>query len=203
MHAVSDPRIAYILLTLATIGLIAEISNPGLIFPGVIGSVCLLIAFYALGTLNAYWVGILLFLLAIGLFVAEIFTASFGILTAGGIASLIAGSLILFSHNPPGFEVNRVLLIVVSVIIAALIALIVGAVVRGQRRRVVTGSEGIIGKIGIAKTPLKPKGMVFVEGELWTATVDSGTVEPEEEVVVTKVDDGLKLLVTKRKKRGN
>src|SRR4030042_376288 len=107
LHVISDPNIAYILLSLATIGLITEISNPGLIFPGVVGGICLFLAFYSLGVLNAYWAGALLIFLAIGLFVAEVFTQAFGILTAGGIASLVIGSLILFSHNSPEMQVNK------------------------------------------------------------------------------------------------
>lgn len=202
LHVISNPNVAYILMTLATIGLITEISNPGMIFPGVIGGLSLLTAFYSLGTLDAYWAGILLILLAFGLFVAEIFVASFGILTAGGIASLVVGSLILFSHSSPALEVNRVLIAVVAILIAAFFAFVIGAVVKGQKRRVTTGVEGLVGKVAIAKTRLDPKGMVLVEGERWAAMVDSGRVEPEEEVIVTKVE-GLKLVVTKKKIKGS
>ncbi len=201
LHAISDPNIAYIMLTLATIGLITEISNPGMVFPGVVGGICLLMAFYSLGTLNAYWVGVLLMLLAFGLFVAEIFTTSFGILTAGGIGSLIAGSLILFSRSAPALQVNRGLIIVVSVLLALFFAFIVGAVVRGQRRKKVSGAEGLEGKVAIARTRLDPRGMVLVEGELWTAMVDGGVVDIGEEVIVTQVE-GLKLLVTRNKTNG-
>ncbi len=202
LHTISNPNIAYVLLTLATIGLITEISNPGMIFPGVIGGICLLMAFYSLGTLNAYWGGILLILLAFGLFVAEIFVTSFGILTAGGLVSLVVGSLILFSQSEglPVFEVNRGLIAVVVFLVAAIFIFIIGAVVKGQIRRVTTGAEGLVGKVAVARTKLDPKGMVFVEGELWTAVVDRGTVEPEEDVTVTKVE-GLKLSVTRKENR--
>jgi len=201
LQVISDPNIAYILLTLATIGLITEISNPGLIFPGVVGGICLFLAFYSLGVLNAYWAGVLLIFLAIGLFVAEVFTQAFGILTAGGIASLVIGSLILFSHSSPEMEVNRFLIAGVTILVAAFIAFIVGAAVRGQRRRVATGAEGLLGRVAVAKTSLDPKGTVLVDGELWKAVLDTGKVEPGEEVTVTKVE-GLKLLVTQRKSRG-
>jgi membrane-bound serine protease (ClpP class) len=198
LHVISDPNIAYILLSLATIGLITEISNPGLIFPGVVGGICLFLAFYSLGVLSAYWAGVLLILLAFGLFAAEIFTPAFGILTAGGVGSLVIGSLILFSHSSPAMEVNRGLIAGVTIIIAAFITFIVGAVVRGQRRRVETGAEGLVGRVAVAKTRLDPKGTVLVEGERWMATVDGGIVEPGEEVTVTEVE-GLKLIVTKKK----
>ncbi|MBM4445769.1 MAG: nodulation protein NfeD [Chloroflexi bacterium] len=201
LHVISDPNIAYILLSLATIGLITEISNPGLIFPGVVGGICLFLAFYSLGVLNAYWAGVLLILLAFGLFVAEVFTPTFGILTAGGITSLVIGSLVLFSHSSPAMEVNRGLIAGVTIGIAAFIVFLVGAVVRGQRRQVATGAEGLIGKVAIAKTSLAPKGTVLVDGELWKAVIDNGKVESGEEVTITKVE-GLKLLVTQRKIKG-
>jgi membrane-bound serine protease (ClpP class) len=198
LHVISDPNIAYILLSLATIGLITEISNPGLIFPGVIGGISLLIAFYSLGTLNAYWVGILLMVLAFVLFIAEIFTTTFGILTAGGLTSLIIGSLVLFSNNPPVLEVNRGLIAVVSIVVAAFTVFVIGAVIRGQRRKTITGSEGLVGKVGVVDKKLSPKGKVLVNGERWDANVDKGEVDIGQEVIITKVD-GLKLVVSKKK----
>lgn len=170
LHVISDPNIAYILLSLATIGLITEISNPGMIFPGVAGGVSLLLAFYSLGVLNAYWAGVLLILLAFGLFVAEVYTPTFGILTAGGITALVVGSLTLFSHS--SLEVNRGLIAVVTIVMAVFVAFLIWAVVRGQRRRVATGAEGLIGAVAIAQTALAPKGTVLIEGERWTAKVD-------------------------------
>ena len=198
LQTISNPNVAYILLSLATIGLITEISSPGLIFPGVIGGLSLLIAFYSLGTLNAYWAGLLLFILAFGLFVAEIFTPTFGILTAGGIVSLIIGSLLLFSNNPPVLAVSPGLIAVVVVVLAAFFVFVIGAVIRGQKRRAVTGIEALVGMVAEAKSELDPKGTVIVDGERWSARVDDGRVEPGEEVIVTKVE-GLKLVVTKKK----
>ena len=198
LQAISDPNIAYILLTLATIGLITEISNPGLIFPGVAGGLSLLLAFYSLGVLNAYWGGVALILLAMGLFIAEYFTTSFGLLTAGGIIALVMGSLILFSHSP-GIEVNRGLIVGVTIAIAAFAIFVIGAIIRGQKRRKATGAEGMIGKIAIAKTPLDPTGTVLAEGELWTAIAEEGKIAPREEVIITKVEE-LKLRVTKKSK---
>jgi membrane-bound serine protease (ClpP class) len=198
LHAISDPNIAYILLTLATIGLITEVSNPGLVLPGVVGGISLFLAFYSLGVLNAYWGGILLILLAVGLFIAEYFTHSFGLVTLGGIASLVMGSLILFSGTPE-IEVNRGLIAGVTAGVAAFAVFVVGAIVRGQRRRKTTGAEGMIGTIAIAKTPLDPTGTVLAEGELWTAASEGGKVEPGEEVIINKVE-GLKLRVTRKSK---
>ena len=198
LHAISDPNIAYILLTLATIGLITEVSNPGLVLPGVVGGISLFLAFYSLGVLNAYWGGILLILLAVGLFIAEYFTHSFGLLTGGAVTSLVMGSLILFSGSPE-VEVNRGLIAGVTAGVTAFAVFVIGAIVRGQRRRKVTGSEGMIGEIAIAKTPLNPTGTVLAQGELWTATSDGGKVAAGEKVTIDKVE-GLKLRVTKKSK---
>ena len=198
LQVISDPNIAYILFTLATIGLITEISNPGMIFPGVAGGISLFLAFYSLGVLNAYWGGIALILLGIGLFVAEAFTTSFGLFTAGGVTALVFGSLILFSHTPE-IEINRGLIAGVTAAMAAFAIFIIGAVVRGQRRRKATGAEGMIGALAIAKTPLAPTGTVLAQGELWTAMAEDDNIAPNEEVIITKVEE-LKLHVRKRSK---
>lgn len=200
LHVISDPNIAYILLSLAVIGLVTEVSNPGLIFPGVLGGLCLFMAFYSLGVLNAYWAGVLLILLAIGLFVAEVFTPTFGALTAGGIASLVIGSLVLFSRSPPSMQINKGLIAGVTIVMAAFVIFVIGAAVRGQRRKVATGPERLIGKVAVVKKPLAPKGKVSIDGELWTAIIDGGRADTGEEVTVTKVE-GLKLIVTKKKIR--
>ena len=198
LHTISDPNIAYILLSLASIGLIVEISNPGLIFPGVAGGISLCLAFYSLGVLDAYWGGIALILLAVGLFIAEYFTTTFGLLTAGGVASLVLGSLILFTHTP-GVEVSPGLIAGVAVGFSAFAVFVVGAIIRGQRRRKATGAEGMIGTTAIAKTPLDPTGTVLAQGERWTAASEGGRVAPGEEVIITKVE-ALKLWVTKKSK---
>jgi len=198
LQTISDPNIAYILFTLATIGLITEISNPGLVFPGVAGGISLFLAFYSLGVLDAYWGGIALLLLAVGLFIAEYFTTSFGLLTTGGVISLVMGSLILFSESP-GIEVSRGLIVGVTAGITAFAVFVIGAIVRGQRRRKATGAEGMIGTIAIAKTPLDPTGTVLAQGELWTAVSEGGRVARGEEVIISRVAE-LKLWVTKKSK---
>jgi len=199
LQMISDPNIAYILFTLATIGLITEITNPGMILPGVAGGISLFLAFYSLGVLNAYWGGVLLILLAIGLFVAEYLTTSFGLLTAGGVVSLVMGSLILFSHSP-GIEVNRGLIAGVTIGIAAFGIFVIGAIIRGQKRRKATGAEGMIGELAIAKTPLDPAGTVLAQGELWTAVAEGDKIRPGEEVIIDKVEQ-LKLWVVRKAKK--
>lgn len=203
LQVISDPNIAYILLSLATVGLITEVSNPGMIFPGVAGGISLIMAFYSLGVLNAYWGGVFLILLAVGLFVAELFITSHGALSAGGIAALVVGSLILFSHtySSPAMEVNRGLIAGVVIAIACFLIFVIGAIIRGQRRRKVTGAEGMIGEVAVAKMPLAPMGTVLAKGELWTAATEGERIERGEEVIITKVE-GLKLWVIKKLKKG-
>ncbi|MCX8126207.1 MAG: nodulation protein NfeD [Dehalococcoidia bacterium] len=198
MHVISNPNIAYLLLSLASIGLIVEISNPGLIFPGVFGGICLLLAFYSLGVLNASWGGVALIMLAFGLLVADLFVASHGVLTAGGVVSMVLGSLMLFSGGASyGLEVNRGLIAGVVTFVTAFFVFVLGAIVRGQRRRPAVGREEMVGQTARALTRLAPRGTVFFQGERWDAELDGGSVEAGEEVIVTKVD-GLKLLVRRK-----
>ena len=195
LHTISDPNIAYILFTLATIGLVTEISSPGLLFPGIVGAICLVLAFYALGVLDAYWGGAALMLLGVALFVAEYFTSSFGAFTAGGIAALVLGSIVLFSRSP-GIEVDRGLIAGVAIGAGAFSVFVLGAIIRGQRRRKATGTEGMIGRTALARTPLEPDGTVVAEGELWSARIVGEHVLPGDEVTIIGVD-GLKLRVQK------
>ena len=196
LFAISDPNIAYILLSLAMLGLMVEITNPGLIFPGVVGGICLLMAFYSLGVLPVNYAGVLLIVLAFGLFVAEVFTTTFGLFTAGGITSLVIGSLILFKGGPL-FQINLGLIAVVAICITALLAFVVYRVIRAHRRQASTGREELVGKRAVVKVALAPEGTVFFKGERWTAVSDGGRVEPGEEVIITKVD-GLTLYVVKK-----
>jgi membrane-bound serine protease (ClpP class) len=201
LFAISDPNIAYILLSLAILGITVEIFNPGLIFPGVTGAVAGLLSFYSLGMLPVNLAGILLIVLAFGLFIAEAFTAAFGLLTAGGITALVVGSLILFKGGPL-FQVDPVLIAVVAVIFAGLLAFVVNRIVVAHRRQAATGREEALGKTATVRTALEPEGTVFHEGEIWKAVLDDGQAQPGEEVVITRVD-GLKLFVTKNKQGGD
>ncbi len=197
LHAISDPNIAYILLSIGSLGIIAEIYNPGALFPGIIGAISLLLAFYSLGVLDARLGGILLILLAFGLFIAELFTHSFGLLTAGGVTALVLGSLILFPGGGPLFQINPWLIAVVVICIAAFFVFAIQRIVRAHRRQATTGREELVGKTAVVKVALDPEGMVLFKGERWTAISEKGRVKPGEEVIITKVD-GLKLYVTKK-----
>ena len=195
LFVISDPNIAYILLSLGMMGLFFELASPGAILPGVVGAICLFLAFYSLGMLPVNYAGVLLIVLAFGLFIAEIFVASQGLLALGGVASLAIGSMILMGS--PMFRIHPGLIAGVVIVVVAFFAFVVRAVVLSHRAQQPTGRESMVGMVAVARTPLDPKGTVFVHGERWEATVDEGRVEPGEEVVITEVD-GLRLKVKKK-----
>lgn len=197
LHAISDPNIAYILLSLGTIGIIAEIYSPGTFFPGIIGAISLLLAFYSLGVLDANLGGVLLILLAFGLFIGEVLTATFGLFTAGGIIALVLGSLILFPVGGPLFQVDPWLIAVVTILVASVFAFVISRIIRAHRRQASTGREELVGKTAVVKVALEPEGIVFFKGERWAAISEKGRIKPGETVIITKVD-GLKLYVTKK-----
>jgi membrane-bound serine protease (ClpP class) len=196
LYTIADPNIAYLLLSLATLGIIVWISHPALIFTGIIGGISLLLAFYSLGVLPVNYAGVALIALAFILFVAEIFTPGFGILATGGIISLVLGSLILFKGGPL-FQISPWLIVTITIIIAGFLAFAVSQIMRARRRQAATGREELIGKTAIVKVALEPEGMVFYNGELWSATSETGRVEPGEQVIIIKID-GLKLYVNKK-----
>ncbi len=198
LHAISDPNIAYILLSIGSIGIIAEIYNPGMFFPGIIGAISLLLAFYSLGVLDARWGGILLILLAFGLFIGEVLTTTFGVFTAGGVAALVLGSLILFPRGSPLFTVDPWLIAVVVILVAGFFAFVIQRIIRTYRRQAYTGREELVGKTAVVQVDLDPEGIVLFKGERWTAVSQKkGGVKAGEEVVITRVE-GLKLYVNKK-----
>ena len=197
LYAIADPNIAYILMSLAMLGIMAEIFNPGLIFPGIVGGISLLLAFYSLGVLPVNYAGVLLIVLAFGLFVAEVLTTTFGLFTAGGITALVIGSLILFQGASPVFQIDPWLIATVTIVIAGAFAFIINRAISAHRKQAKTGREELIGKIAIVKVALNPEGTVFLKGERWSAISKEGSVAPGEEVVIEKLD-GLMLYVTKK-----
>ncbi|MDD5288606.1 MAG: nodulation protein NfeD [Dehalococcoidales bacterium] len=195
--AISDPNIAFTLMGLASIGLFVEITNPGLIFPGVIGAISLIFSLFALGNLPVNIAGILLIVLAFVLFIVEAVTpATFGALTAGGIASMIVGGLILFKGGPL-FNVDIWLIVIFAVCIGALFAFIISRIVKAHHLQATTGMEELIGSEAVVRTMLNPEGTVFFKGELWGAVSEAGNIEPGEAVTIKKIE-GLKLFVIKK-----
>ena len=196
LYTISDPNIAFLLLSLATLGIFVEITNPGLIFPGVVGAISGILAFYSLGQLPVNIAGLLLIVLALGLFIAEVLTTTFGLFTAGGVISLVLGSLILFKGGPV-FEINRWLIATVAITLSVVLAFVVNRVIRAHRRQAATGREELAGKTALVRVALDPEGAVLFKGEHWTAVSEGGRIEPGEEVIINKVDS-LKLYVTKK-----
>jgi membrane-bound serine protease (ClpP class) len=197
LYAIADPNIAYLLLSIATLGIMAEIFNPGLIFPGIVGGISLLLAFYSLGMLPVNYAGILLIVLAIGLFIGEVLTTTFGLFTAGGVVSLVIGSLILFQGASPVFRIDPWLIATVTIIITGALTFIVQRAISAHRRQAKTGREELIGKTASVKVALNPEGTVFYKGERWNAISEDGEIKPGEEVTINRVD-GLVLYVSKK-----
>jgi len=174
LHALSDPNLAYILLLVGVYGLIFELSNPGAIFPGVAGGICLILAFYSLAVLPISYAGLALLLLGIGLLVADVFATSHGVLTVGGIIAFVAGSVMLTGARGPGLAIAWPVIISAAVVTLVFFLLVVGLGVRAQFRKVTTGAEGLVGAVGVARTDLAPEGTVMVQGELWKARAAEG-----------------------------
>jgi len=195
LDLISDPNIAYILLILGFYGLYFELSNPGAIFPGVAGSISLILAFYALSNLPINYAGLMLIILAIGLFIAEAFITSHGILGIGGTIAMVIGSVMLIDSPSPYLRISWAVIIPVVALSALLFIITVSLAVRIQREKADTGKEGMLGLEGEAKTDIHAQGQVFVRGEYWNAWSDE-LIRPGERVKVESIN-GLKLKVKK------
>ena len=169
LRTISNPNIAYILMMIGLAGLYFELSHPGAIFPGVIGGISLILAFFALQTLPVNYAGILLIVLAIIFFIMEMKITSYGLLSIAGIVSLLLGSLMLFEGDTPGMKLSLQVLLPTIIVISGFFVAVASLVFRAQMAKPATGSGGLIGEIGIVKKPLTPEGKVFVHGELWNA----------------------------------
>jgi membrane-bound serine protease (ClpP class) len=193
LRIVTDPTIAYLFLLLGLAGLYFEFSTPGAILPGVLGGICLILALYAFQQLPINYAGVLLILLAIVMFIAEIKVISHGILTLGGIAALIMGSMMLIDSPVPGMRIPLTAILLTTGATAGFFLFVVGAGIKALQRKTTTGSEGIIGEVGVVRSRLAPRGQVFLCGELWNAESEE-PVEAGDSVRVTKVE-GLTLKV--------
>ncbi|MGQ9618465.1 MAG: NfeD family protein [Candidatus Aminicenantia bacterium] len=197
LSEVANPNIALILMMLGMLGIYFELSNPGTILPGIIGAISLLLALFAFQILPVNYVGLLLILLAIGLFIAEIKVQGFGILGIGGIISMIFGTLMLFNQQFPGLSIDLTTVIIVSVIFGLLFLFFFYISLKAHSQKVLTGTEGLLGMEGEAITDISPRGKVFIEGEIWEAH-SSQTIPKGARVKVVKVS-GLKLEVEQTK----
>ncbi|MFQ6070817.1 MAG: nodulation protein NfeD [Candidatus Aminicenantales bacterium] len=194
---ISNPNLAYILLMLGLLGLYFEFSNPGAILPGVMGVICLLLAIFAFQILPINYVGLILILLAIGLFILEIKVQSYGILSVGGIIAMVIGSIMLINAPIPELRPSLKFIIPVAVGISLIFIFLIYLAVRAHMSKAFTGKEGLVGEVGIAQTDLRPEGKVFVHGELWNARA-SENIPKGTEVEVKEVLKNLKLLVARK-----
>lgn len=194
----TNPNIAYILFLLGLVGLYFELSNPGLILPGVVGGISIILAFYAFQTLPVNLAGVFLIIFATILFIVEIKVPSFGLLTLGGVISLVLGSILLFkgggSPTMPDVSVSLSVLVPTIIATVAFFLFVVGKTIQIQRTRATTGREGLIGAEGEVTGRLDPQGQIFVHGEIWRARCDARPVEKGEQVRVSGVS-GLVLQV--------
>ncbi|HET9951214.1 MAG TPA: nodulation protein NfeD [Candidatus Eisenbacteria bacterium] len=195
LSRIADPNVAYILFILGFYGLIFELSNPGAILPGIVGGICLLLAFLAFQALPVNMTGVFLILFAMILFLVDVKVQSHGLLAIGGVVALVLGSLILLGGDT---GVGRISLVVVATVVGMTVlffGFIVGAAWRAQRRKSTTGWEGLVGERGVAVTALAPSGKVSVHGEYWNA--ESGEVIDTGAPVIVERVDGMTLRVRK------
>jgi len=196
LHSLTNPNVAYILLFLGIYGILGEFSNPGSFFPGIVGGISLILAFVAFQSIPINYGGFLLIIFGVILFVVEVYTPTFGLLTAGGVTSLVLGSFMLSKSTAPFLRISLGLIISMSLATAAFFVFALSKGIKIQWKKPVTGREGLIGKIGIAKTDLSPDGTIFVRGERWQASAEDELIKVEEEVEVLEVK-GLQLIVKK------
>jgi membrane-bound serine protease (ClpP class) len=197
LSAIAHPNIAYILLSLGTLGLTIELWSPGAVLPGVVGGLSLLLAFFALQVLPINFAGLLLMLFGLMLFALEIKVTSYGLLTIGGIVSLIFGSLMLIDSPAPELQLSLALVISVVLGFTSIAAFLVRLALSSQRVAAVTGVEGLLGEGGVALEPLVPgiPGRVRVHGEIWTALANE-PIAGGDRMIVTHIN-GLTLTVRK------
>jgi len=195
LDVVANPNIAYILMMVGGLGIMMELYNPGMIFPGVVGGICLLLSFFALQVLPVNYVGILLIILAVILFIAELKIASYGLLSVGGIISLTLGSVMLFETGEAAMRVSWSIIIPTVASVSAFFIFALGLVVRAWLRQPMTGSQGLLGQTGLTLTDVDPQGKVAIHGEYWNAVSDTGLPKGTR-VRVVEVD-GLNIRVTR------
>ena len=195
---IADPNIAFILMMIGLAGLYFELAHPGVVLPGVVGALCLLLAFFAFQTLPINFIGILLILLAFVLFILEFKVTSYGLLSLGGVISLLLGSMMLFRHGEMGMGISWWVLVPTVLVVSLFFITVAGIVFRMHFRRSMAGAQGMVGERGVAYTSLDPEGQVFVHGEYWRA-VSEEPIAPGESVEIVNVSH-LKLLVRKIEK---
>lgn len=194
LNILSDPNIAYMLLMLGVLGIFFELSQPGVVFPGAIGAIALLLAFFGLQTLPVNFVGVLLILLGVVLFILEIKVASYGMLSVGGVLSLSLGSLMLIATDEPSMQISRTVIAAVVFAFSGLFMLVFYFVMRTQKTSFVSGREGMVGEQGVACGSIQTVGRVFVHGEYWDA-VSTQPVADGDRILIVRVLPGMRVEV--------
>ena len=201
LNVITDPNVAYVLMMLGMLGLFFELSNPGVILPGVIGGISLILAFFAFQSLPINYAGLLLILFGIVLLIAEIKIVSHGVLAIGGMVSMALGSLMLFDSPEVGFRVSWWVIGPTVAATAGIFLFVVAAGVRALSRPPSTGTEGLVGRTATVRERLGPEGQVMVSGEIWRAIAEGEPLEPGAQVRIVGVD-GLTLRVAKAEAKG-
>jgi membrane-bound serine protease (ClpP class) len=191
----ADPTIASILITLGFFGLVFELASPGLVFPGVLGVISMVLGFIGLGTLPINDAGLVLIAIGLLFFVIELFVSS-GILGVGGVIAIVLGVIIAFRGTDTAVQPSRIVLGFLGVFLIAMVLAVVTGVARVRKLAAPMGTTALLGKIAIARTPLTPEGYVFVQGERWKARVDRGAAQPGERVRIVGAE-GFRLDVHK------
>ena len=194
LNLLSDPNIAFLLLSLGGLGLLIEMLNPGIFAPGVFGAIMLILAFFALGTLPVNWAGVALILLAFVLFGGELIAPGFGALGVGGVIALIAGGLLLTTSDQADLQVSRWLVVGTGVVLAGFLAMVATAFWKMRRMPPSVGIEAMVGRRATARSDIDPQGFVFIQGERWRAVSEDAAITRGERVTVTGVK-GLTLTV--------
>ena len=193
---IANPNLAYILLMIGLLGLYFEFSNPGAILPGVLGGICLLLAVFSFQILPINYVGLTLIVLSVGLFILEIKVQSYGILSLGGIAAMLIGSIMLVNSPIPELKPSLSFISPMALGLSAIFIFLVIIAIRAHSKKASTGREGLLGETGVVHSDLSPEGKVFVHGEIWRAEA-SEAIPKGTKVVVVEVMDGLKIRVKK------
>ncbi|GBD28614.1 hypothetical protein HRbin31_00633 [bacterium HR31] len=193
LDLLAEPNVGLILMTVAIYGILFELNNPGAVVPGVVGAIALILALASFAILQVNYAGLALIGLGIALLMAELFVPGFGVLGVGGIVAFILGGILLTSNQEPYLRASVPLVVALGVMTGGFFLFALGAGVRAQRRRPVSGREALVGRVGVAKTDLDGQGLVLVAGEDWTAESDE-PVRAGERVRVVSVE-GLRLRV--------